>query len=356
MPKKKKTVIALLLIPQYFFVKLLGNYPDFVELYYSNGIYVFISKAFRYTLGWIPFSFGDLVYALGIIYAVRWFFKNGKRLRKDTKQWFVDVFTAVSIIYFAFHLFWGFNYYRLPLHKSLNIKSDYTTEQLVKVTKRLIARSNAIHLKITNNDTLKVDVPFTKNAILKLAPAGYVGLKQQFPDLEYAPVSVKKSLFSLPLTYMGFSGYLNPWTNEAQVNKKIPIYKFSTTTTHEIAHQLGFAAENEANFIGCLAAINNDDIYFKYCGYTFGLRYCLNEIYRRDTILYKDIVKTLNKGVLKNYKEVREFWEAHQNPVEPFFKVFYGGYLKANKQNKGMESYSYVVALFVNYFDEASVI
>ncbi|MEP5339723.1 MAG: DUF3810 domain-containing protein [Algibacter sp.] len=356
MPKKKKTVIALLLIPQYFFVKLLENYPDFVELYYSNGIYVFISKAFRYTLGWIPFSFGDLVYALGIIYAVRWFFKNGKRLRKDTKQWFVDVFAVVSIIYFAFHLFWGFNYYRLPLHKSLNIKSDYTTEQLVKVTKRLIARSNAIHLKITNNDTLKVDVPFTKNAILKLAPAGYVGLKQQFPDLEYAPVSVKKSLFSLPLTYMGFSGYLNPWTNEAQVNKKIPIYKFSTTTTHEIAHQLGFAAENEANFIGCLAAINNDDIYFKYCGYTFGLRYCLNEIYRRDAILYKDIVKTLNKGVLKNYKEVREFWEAHQNPVEPFFKVFYGGYLKANKQNKGMESYSYVVALFVNYFDEASVI
>lgn len=352
MLRKTKTIVALLLIPQYLFVKLLGNYPDFVELYYSNGLYVYMSKAFRYMLGWLPFSFGDLVYAFGIIYAVRWLFINRKRLRKDTKQWFVDVFAAVSIIYFAFHLFWGFNYYRLPLHKSLNINADYTTEQLVNVTKLLIERANATHFKITKNDTLRVDVPYTKREVLNMAPAGYVGLKKQFPDLEYTPVSAKISLFSLPLTYMGFSGYLNPWTNEAQVDGMIPVYKFSTTSTHEMAHQLGFAAENEANFIGCLAAINNENIYFKYCGYTFGLRYCLNEIYRRDEVLYTQTVKTLNSGVLKNYEEVRIFWDAHQNPIEPFFKLFYSGYLKANKQNKGMESYSYVVALLVNYFDK----
>lgn len=352
MPKSIKTVVALLFIPQFFIVKLLSLYPEFVEVYYSNGVYVFISKLFRYALGWLPFSFGDLVYALGIIYVIRWFFKNRKRLRKDTKQWFVDVFAAVSLIYFAFHLFWGLNYYRLPLHKSLNIKSNYTTEQLVKVTKVLIAKSNAIHLQLTNNDTLKVDVPLTKSEVLALAPIGYLGIKEPFLDLEYTPASAKKSLFSVPLTYMGFSGYLNPWTNEAQVNKKIPVYKFATTTTHEIAHQLGFAAENEANFIGFLAAINHENTYFKYSGYTFGLRYCLNEIYIRDEVLYQEIVKTLNKGVLKNYNEVRLFWEAHNNPIEPFFKTFYSGYLKANKQNKGIQSYSYVVALLVNYMDK----
>lgn len=354
MPKTIKTVIALLIVPQYFFVKLLGYYPEFVELYYSNGVYVCIAKLFRYILGWLPFSVGDLVYALAIIYVVRWFFKNRKRLLKDTKYWFVDVFAGISIIYFAFHLFWGFNYYRLPLHKSLNIKSNYTTEQLVKVTKQLIEKSNTIHLKITNNDTLKVDVPFTKSEVLSMAPAGYKDLKIQFPDLEYTPVSVKKSIFSLLLTYMGFSGYLNPWTNEAQVNTNIPVYKITTTTTHEIAHQLGFAAENEANFIGCLAAINHDNMYFKYCGYTFGLRYCLNEIYRRDTALYQNIVKGLNTGVLKNYNEVSAFWKLYENPTEPFFKIFYNGFLKANKQRKGIKSYSYVVALLVNYFDENS--
>jgi len=351
MLKDKKTIIALLLIPQYFLVKLLGNYPDFVETYYSNGIYVYLSKMFRFCLGWLPFSFGDLFYALGLVYILRWLIKNRKRIIKDTKQWFIDVFAAVSILYLAFHLFWGLNYYRLPLHKSLNLNPEYSTEQLVKVTEQLIIKANALHLEIAKNDSIKVEIPFTPSEILKLAPDGYSDLKKIFPDLEYTPRSVKKSLFSYPLTYMGFSGYLNPLTNEAQVNGLIPTFKFATTTTHEIAHQLGYAAENEANFIGCLAAINHKNIYFRYCGYTFGLRYCLNEIYRRDPALYETMVEHLNYGVLKNYQEVMLFWEVHQNPIEPFFKSFYSGFLKANKQSKGMESYSYVVALLVNYFE-----
>lgn len=352
MLKEKKTIIALLLIPQYFFVKLLGNYPELVETFYSNGFYVYVSKMFRFCLGWLPFSFGDLVYAAGIIYIIRWFYKNWRRIKTDTKQWFVDVFAAVSMIYFAFHLFWGFNYYRLPLYKGLNLNADYTTEQLVKVTEQLIVKANGLHKEIAKNDSLKIDVPFTKSEILKLAPDGYLGLKEIFPDLEYSPRSVKKSLFSYPLTYMGFSGYLNPLTNEAQVDALIPSFKFTTTATHEIAHQLGYAAENEANFIGCLAAINHENIYFRYCGYTFGLRYCLNEIYRRDEALYESLAKNLNIGILKNYEEVRLFWEEHQNPAEPLFKSFYSGFLKANKQVKGMESYSYVVALLVNFFEE----
>ena len=93
-------------------------------------------------------------------------------------------------------------------------------------------------------------------------------------------------------------------------------------------------------------------MYFNYAGYTFGLRYCLNEIYNRDVCLFEDMVADVNKGILKNYEEVRLFWEAHQNPAEPFFKLFYSNFLKANKQSKGMESYSYVVALLTNYFEK----
>ncbi|MDO7170585.1 DUF3810 domain-containing protein [Mariniflexile sp. AS56] len=355
MLKKIKLGIALSIIPQYLLIKWVSDYPEFIEAYYSNGFYPTISKIFRYTLGWIPFSFGDLVYAFAIIYIIRWFYVNRKRLRKDTKHWVIDIFSAVSIIYFAFHVFWALNYYRLPLHKNLNLKADYTTEQLVSVTKKLIEKSNKIYTEIAGTDTLKINIPYSKSDILNLAPLGYERLKTTFPHLEYHPKSVKKSLFSYPLTYMGFSGYLNPLTNEAQVDALIPIYMFPTTTSHEMAHQLGYAAENEANFIGCLASINHDDIYFNYSGYTFALRFCLNEILRRDEALFDSLYKTVNKGVLNNYKEAREFWDRYQNPLEPILKITYSSYLKANKQAKGMESYSYVVALFVNYFNEKSL-
>ncbi|MDO6760115.1 DUF3810 domain-containing protein [Tamlana sp. 2_MG-2023] len=355
MLQNKKTLLALTLIPQIIFIRILSNYPEFVEHYYSNGLYPLISKLFRFVLGWLPFSFGDFVYALTLIYGVRWLVLNRKRLRLDTKNWFIDVFATLSIFYFVFHLFWGLNYYRLPLHKSLNLAHDYSTEQLIVFTENLIKKSNAVHSEITKNDTLKVDMPFNKLDILKMAPHGYDNLKETFPHLEYSTKSVKRSLFSYPLTYMGFSGYLNPFTNEAQVDGLIPIYKLSTTTTHEIAHQLGYAAENEANFIGSMAAIKHENIYIRYTGYTFGLRFCLNEIYRRNPELYETMAETVNPGIFKNYKEVREFWELHQNPAEPLFKSFYNGFLKANKQSKGMQSYNYVVALLVNYYEKNSL-
>ncbi len=339
-------------MPQVLIVKLLAKNPEFVERYYSEGVYQYVSKLFRLVLGWLPFSFGDLIYGLGGIYMIWWFAKNRKRLRKDFKNWMIDVFAAISLIYFAFHLFWGLNYYRLPLHKNLDLEADYTTEQLVRVTEKLIAQSNILHLNITENDTVKVDIPYDKATVFKLISSGYKNLESTFPNLEYVPQSTKQSLFSYPLTYMGFSGYLNPLTNEAQVNGLIPMYKFPTTSAHEIAHQLGYAAENEANFIGFMSASSNDDVYIKYCGLTFGLRFCLGEIYRRDECLFDDLVADINLGIRKNYEESRLFWQAHENPFEPFFKLFYSNYLKANSQSKGMESYSYVVALLVNYLEK----
>ncbi len=52
---------------------------------------------------------------------------------------------------------------------------------------------------------------------------------------------------------MGFAGYLNPITNEAQVNALIPKNNYPATICHEIAHQVGIASESEANFVGYLA-------------------------------------------------------------------------------------------------------
>ena len=278
MLKHKKLIIALSIIPQIILLKILAHYPNFVETVYSHGIYIWISKAMRYAFGWLPFSVGDVLYTLLSLYVLRWFYLNRKRIIKDTKQWFLDVLAAISVGYFAFHLLWAFNYYRLPLHESLGIEPDYTTEELVDLTQQLISKTNALQLELAKIDSLKVIMPYSKSEILKMIPDGYDELSKVFPYLEYQPRSIKKSLYSVPLTYMGFSGYLNPFTNEAQIDGLIPSYKFPTTGSHEVAHQLGYAAENEANFIGSMAAMHHPDVYFNYSGHAFALRHCLGEI------------------------------------------------------------------------------
>ncbi|HET8753646.1 MAG TPA: DUF3810 family protein, partial [Salinimicrobium sp.] len=146
--------------------------------------------------------------------------------------------------------------------------------------------------------------------------------------------------------------YLNPFTNEAQVNTLLLSYRLPTTSSHEIGHQLGFAAENEANFIACLATMNHENIYFRYSGYTFALGHCMNEVYRRDPDIANLLSEQINFGVRLNYQEVQEFWMRHKNPFEPVFMFTYNSFLKANYQEAGMKSYSYVVALLVNYFED----
>ncbi len=352
MMKRSALILAFLLPVQIVLVRILAMYPSFVETWYSLGIYPMTSSLMRMSLGFIPFSLGDFLYAVLIIMLIRWIIRRFRQRFKNPKRWGLQALATLSLVYACFNLFWGFNYYRLPLHQSLGIESEYTTEELTHLTKLLIQRSNALHYSITGNDSIKVQVPYIKADLLNMTTAGYQNLEHTFPKLDYNKVSLKRSLYSLPLTYMGFNGYLNPLTNEGQVNTLIVPFKIPTTASHEIGHQLGYAKENEANFLACLSTMNHPDSYFRYSGYTFALSYCLNELHFRDPGLTESLMKTLHHGIKLNYAEVRDFWARHENPMEPVFMYTYNSFLKANNQPEGMKSYSYVVALLVNYFKE----
>ncbi|SHI96627.1 Protein of unknown function [Mesonia phycicola] len=351
MKQRSHFILSLLLPLQVALVSIAARFPQFIETYYSNGIYPLISKLERYALGWLPFSFGDLFYTVLIFGLIRWIFIRIKSRYKKPKQWILEALASLSIIYFCFHAFWGLNYYRLPLHQSLEIEHEYSQEQLISFTKKLAIKANKLHSTLAKDDTLKVDFLFKNSEIRKIAIDGYKNIEDDYPELTYQAKSVKPSLFSIPLTYMGFNGYLNPFTGEAQVNNQIPKFKLPSTTSHEMGHQIGFAKENEANFMACLTTMNHPNPYFKYAGYTFALKYCLGEVYVTDPCEAENIIAMLNLGIRKNYWEVQHFWAEHENPLEPFFKIFYGSYLKVNNQPQGIKSYNYVVALLVNYFE-----
>jgi hypothetical protein len=232
----------------------------------------------------------------------------------------------------------------------MNIERDYSDADLLIFTKKIIAKTNALQSLITKNDSLKVIVPYSQEQVFTMNLNGYKILSNQYPFFEYKNPSIKKSLFSLPLTYMGFGGYLNPFTIEAQVNYLGPMYSFPMTTNHEMAHQIGFASESECNFIGFLASVSNEDKYIQYSGYSTALRYCLGNWYARDEKIYNELLKTINPGILKNYKESQDFWKQYDTIIDKGFHVFYDQFLKINQQKDGLESYSKYVDLMVNYY------
>jgi len=339
-------MIAISLPIQWLIIQYISSQQHFIEQYYSLGIYPVLSKFLRVFFGWIPFSIGDVFYIFTGFMILRTIIKI---IKNKNIKW-LKITANIAVVYFCFHLFWGLNYFREPLQKSLAISStNYTTQELENFTNQLINRVNHLQIIITKNDTLKIVIPYSKKDIYNEVEKGYTILSKKHPQFEYKNKSIKNSLLSLPLTYMGFSGYLNPFTNEAQVNSLNPMVSYPSTSCHEVAHQLGYAAENEANFIGFLSAINNEDIYFQYSGYYMALRYALNDLYGHDKEKYKAAFKNINKGTIKNMQESHVFWNSYQNPFEVYFKQLFNQFLKVNKQPDGIKSYNKMVGLLINY-------
>ena len=347
---QRKYILSLFLLIQILFLKIIAFFPEFVERFYSNGLYVFVSKILRITLGIIPFSVGDIMYGILILYLLKSIWKTRKNWKQEWKNNVLKVLSVLSVAYFLFHFLWAMNYYRQPLFEKMKIERDYSDADLLDFTKKLIAKTNEIQFLITKNVSLKVVFPYSQEQVFEMNLKGYKTLSNQYTFFEYTNPSIKKSLFSLPLTYMGFGGYLNPFTNEAQINNLMPMYNSPTTSCHEMAHQMGFASESECNFIGFMASIKNENLYFQYSGYSFALRYCLNNWYVRDEKVYDQLLKTVHPGILKNYQENEDFWKQYDTFIDKGFRIFYDNFLKMNQQKDGMDSYSKFVNLLVNYY------
>ena len=320
--------------------QLIIRYPNLIENYYSNLVYKNISYYIILFFNKFRFSVGDLLY---LFIPIVFFLKlNKTNTRRKNLKIYLKVLFGVYII---FNIQWGLNYHRIPIQEKLTNTKNYSLGQLKKTTIYYINKTNKIHKKISINDSISVkfDNDLFFESLESIKNSSYNKNQKLNP-------TIKKSLFSLPLSYMGFSGYINPFTLEAHINANVSKLNIPTTICHEIAHQLGYSAENEANYISIEATLNSDNEYVNYSGSTFALKYLLNEIYLNDKKTYDELISKINIGVLKNYKEVSENWKRYKNPLEKYFKKSYDIYLKANNQTKGIKTYNLVVDLLVNKY------
>jgi hypothetical protein len=327
-------------------IQLLSYFPGFVEVVYAQNIYPVVAVINRWFFRYLPFSVGDIVYVFGFSYFVLLIFQTLKNIRHPLSQLKKLSYFLLQVVW-VFYLSWGINYFREPLSKTLHLSEEkYTMEQLQLVTDKMIDKSNELQLQLAKNDSLAVEITYGVERIINKVPDGYVAIENIIGQ-SYAVPCEKTSLLSKTISYMGVSGYLNPFTGEAQINRIYPKIFLPSIASHEVAHQLGYAPEDEANFLGYLSASHNPDLYFQYSAYIDALYYCLIELHKADKDIYKQYKEKINKGVLKNYREAYAFSRAHQFPID--FSSTYDAYLKMNKQKSGIKSYNEMVSLLIAY-------
>ncbi|MBS9767344.1 MAG: DUF3810 domain-containing protein [Flavobacteriaceae bacterium] len=344
--KNTAKFLTFLLPVQIIGIYFLSQHSEWVEIYYSSKFYYYYSYFMRFLFGEIPFSVGDICYAVLAIYILMqlWnFIKN----RRFCLYRFVAFFSVIMLLFYAN---WGLNYYREPIEKRLHFENPkYTLEELVSFTEKLIEKTNKTHLQLVGNDTIAVQKKLSNKELLKEAQKAYQQLFKVYPNLKVAELSYKNSLFSIPLAYSGFSGYLNPFTGEAQINECTPMNSKPATICHEMAHQTGIAFENEANFLAYLATTNSKNVFYQYSGYTLGLAYCLRNLHKNRYQQYPQLLKKINKGIVKDWEQRQKHWAKYDNNSQEYFSKTYDAFLKLNQQNEGIVSYGQMVRLILNY-------
>ncbi len=349
----------VLLILLSILIKWMSWYPLSVENNYSLGAYPVIAKVQRFLFGWIPFSVGDIFYAFLVIIILFKTFQFFKTLfkRRMTRKYFIaglqQIIFFFLFVYVFFNLLWGLNYDRMGIAYQLKLDvKKYSLADLDTLTTVIESRVNeyAIHVTEAQRDSFD-----KKKRLFSSAIEAYNYVAKQYPFLSYSPRSVKPSLYSYLGNYLGFQGYYNPFSGEGQVNTTIPRFLEPYVTTHEIAHQLGYGKENEANFVGFLACRSYPSDAFRYSVYFDIYNYAIVEVYQRDTSLAKSFQQKLHPQVISDIKEYRDFYRKYKNPIEPIIMWGYGNFLKANNQPAGKRSYNEVVAWLIAYYKKYGV-
>lgn len=342
-------LIVLLLLG--FITFVLNHFPLLIEKYYSTGIYPYISWAERILFGWIPFSVGDLLYGSALIWAIWHLVKFIKlwRSRSLTRLSFLRfgkrLLQIILVIYISFNWLWGFNYSRLGSAYQMQLQFEkYSTEELERLADTLTTRMLP-HL----NDSAAF-LPFDKlSPLTKECELAYGNAAKDFPFLKYRVASVKPhTLYSIG-NYIGFLGYLNPFTAEAQMNTTVPVVLKPAVLCHEMGHQLGYASESEANFIAFITCKKSNNPAFLYSIYYDMYSYAISDLYIRDSLQARQRLDSLPPKIKRDRLAVRQFFRKYKNPVSPFIDWFYDKYLKLNSQPKGRESYNEVVGWMIAY-------
>lgn len=324
-----------------------------VEIFYSEKIYKYFSIILRFLFGWIPFSLGDILYLLAGAWLLFKLIKNCTLLfnKKFTKKLLLfklkKLVMLCVVIYIVFNIFWGLNYNRKGIAWQLKIPPvTYDTTSLLVIQQLLLRKVNETKKILITSQT---SYP-TKRQLFNRAEKCYAEAAIIYPQIIYKNRSVKSSLYGWLGDYLGFTGYYNPFTGEAQVNTTVPKFLLPYIALHEMGHQLGYAKEDEANFSGYLAAANSSDTLFQYSTYLDLFIYANHEVYSFDSTASMLAGKQLLPPVKADLLQWKLFNEQYTSFIEPGISWLYGKFLQINQQPKGLKSYNEVIAMLMAYY------
>lgn len=339
------------------------SFPNVVERYYSNGIYQYIGKTLSRISGVIPISLTEVIIIFLVAYILYKIIKivvlmiKTNTGRKDILiNYTRKLLTFISVGYFTFLLIWGFNYYRLPFAEiaKLNVQ-EATTSELSDLCENLIARANVLRADLMEDEDGIMYIPDGYDDVFARADKGYKVIANTYEELGGDYGTPKGVFFSKFMSYSGITGMYFPFTGEANVNHNRTDILLPATVCHEMAHQRGFAREDEANYIAYLTCISHPDNDFKYSGTMLAVVYTMNKLYEYDKKEYYKLKRMYSEGMLRDLHDNNNYWAKHSGVINTVSTNINNTYLKLNKQYDGVHSYGKMIDLLIAEYRQYNI-
>ena len=331
--------------------------PEVVESIYARVIYPRVGSLLSRLSDMVPFSVAEALVAIAAIAVAARVVKVIVRLRRGRRRivgvlrdGFVAAMGYAGLLHLLFLVVWGFNYSRYPLAtiRGLDVSSPSTGE-LVAVCEELITAANAFREEVEEDETTRARLSAPQRETLQRADLGYVplayfegGSQPAFRARFGAP---KQPLCSPLLAYLGIAGIYVPFTGEAHVNATLPDAVLPFTACHELAHQRGFAREDEASFLAYLACRLHPDIEYRYSGAFIASMHALGAL--GDSPERDALIALRSDAVRRDIEAYREWLERYESPLEHVAAAVNDTYLRAQGDSRGVRSYGRMVDLLI---------
>jgi len=340
-------------------------FPNQVSEYFSFGLFQYIGNCLRTISGLTNIPLGEYIYLFIVIILVikllesLFSFKSKFNIHNfwtDLLNFGKKLFISLVQLYVVFMLLWGLNYQKSSPAQSfhLSIDTSYSELQLDALSLDLISQLNLTRQNIL--DSVIASLNYKQVFVQTLQE--YKAIQTYYPFLHLENPVLKKAHFPTWGDYLGYMAFYQPITGEAIVRTDVPLLTLPYTSCHELAHQIGYASEAEANFIAFVVANESGDALFRYSMLLQMFSYCQSEhlalIAKTGNFeKWKTIVNRnkamLDSKVIGDRKKIKDFFIQRKHLLLPASTSLYDQFLQWNKQANGIKSYDEVLLWVLAY-------
>ena len=301
-----------------------------VERWYSNGVYPAIQRVLTRVSNLLPFAIFDVL-CLGALVATALCVYRSVRdagWKRGTLHAGAILARSAALLYIAFLAVWGLNYRRVPLTEKLDFDaSRITTRGASQLGDRAVATLNRLygpaHATSTPLDAL---ASYLQDALRALGGPGSI-----------VPGRPKQTLLGEYFHQASVAGMTDPFFLETLIAPDLLDVERPFVIAHEWAHLAGYADESEANFAAYLAC-RRGDAAAQYSAALMLIGYVRPS---------RPLNEALEIGPRIDLYAIRYRYSRTNETLRFAAREGYDKYLKANRVQRGVESYDAVLQLIL---------